>query len=237
MAGYPPTMYMMIWMNCVVWSLQSSGSVKRQRMGLNVGANLCFQYAYDVENGWSWKKYRMHCRYNFGIQISRIFLYWPRMVICEARINAYHRYDTLNRPVQTGIYSASMAYTLDAMQTLVNGNQLFPATFTLNTQTFYDDYRQVTVPFIRVLMQVIIIIYRKLSRSCCPKRANPGTGYYYPDEGAGSPGYAMADFCELLWRKGEGDPINNDNISGSRIPCQPLWFLRKGLSTYERHTM
>ena len=56
------------------------------------------------------------------------------------------KYDSLDRPVQTGIYNASSAYTLDQMQQNLNNDQNYPESFTVNTQDYYDDYLQVSVP-------------------------------------------------------------------------------------------
>ena len=59
---------------------------------------------------------------------------------------AVTKYDSLDRSVQTGIYNASTTYTLDQMQQNLNSDQNYPESFTVNTQNYYDDYLQVSVP-------------------------------------------------------------------------------------------
>lgn len=126
----------------------------------------CFRYAYDARGRLAMKKIP-------GADQSTLLVYdqWDRLVLTQpGHLKAsnqwiYTKYDVLNRPIVTGLYTNS-ATTQDAMQTIVNSSGLaryenftagatqpqyslnlsFPsvAASSVTTATYYDNYDWLT---------------------------------------------------------------------------------------------
>ena len=111
-----------------------------------VSASLCFQYAYDSLQ-------RMILKQVPGASASYMVYNQRNLLVLtqDGNLRAQNQwqvstYDSLNRSVSTGIFSAPSAYTLDQMRQNENSDQSYPESFTVNTQNYYDNYTQVSVP-------------------------------------------------------------------------------------------
>ncbi|TDW99184.1 DUF6443 domain-containing protein [Dinghuibacter silviterrae] len=102
--------------------------------------NLCFQYAYDGRKRLILKKVPDAAPVYMVYNLKDLPVLTQDGNLRGQNQWETTKYDTLDRAVQTGIYSAPSTYTLDQMQANENGDQNYPESFTLNTQTYYDSY-------------------------------------------------------------------------------------------------
>lgn len=199
--------------------------------------NLCFQYAYDGRRRIILKKAPD------AAPVSVIYNLKDLPVLTQdGNLRSQYqwlitRYDSLDRPVQTGIYSAGTAYSLDAMQGLVNANQAYPTSFVLNTQTYYDDYTQVSVPAYTGADVTKLLSYSgsypdpvTQSTQTCGLVTTTQTRVLE------APATQWLTTVHYYDEKGRVIQSISDNISGSRDTITNLYdFSGKPLSVYERH--
>lgn len=106
--------------------------------------NLCFQYAYDGRRRTILKKTPDASSSFIVYNLKDMPILSQDGLLRNLNQWTVAQYDTLDRPVQSGIYVASSAYTLDQMQANVNIDQNYPESYSVNVQTYYDSYSQVS---------------------------------------------------------------------------------------------
>jgi hypothetical protein len=113
----------------------------------SVANGLCFLYSYDYRG-------RMILKKLPGAVAEYMVYNWRDLPVLkqDGDLRSSNQwevvtYDSLNRPVQTGMYSAPASYTLDQMQQNENTiAQPYPSGFTVNVQNYYDYYTGISVP-------------------------------------------------------------------------------------------
>ena len=198
---------------------------------------LCFQYAYDSLQRMSLKKVPgANPAYMIYNQRNLLVMSQDGNLMTQNQWEVT-KYDSLNRAIQTGIYQAPAAYSEIQMQQNLNNDQSYPESYTLNTQTFYDNYTQVSVP--------------SFTSADVSKLTSYPNSYPYPvTQSTQTLGLVTttqvrvleAPTTQWLTTVNYYDDHNrviqsiSDNISGSRDTATTLYdFSGKALSTYERH--
>lgn len=200
-------------------------------------ANLCFLYAYDARRRMILKQVPDAAPIYMVYNLKDLLVMSQDGNLRSQNQWQVTRYDTLNRPVQTGIYAAGTSYTLDAMQGLVNANQSYPTTFTLNTQTYYDDYTQVTVPTYTGIDVSKLLSYSGSYPDPVTQSAQTrGLVTTVQTRVLEAPATQWLTTVHYFDEKGRVIQSINDNISGARDTLTTMYdFSGKALSSYKRH--
>jgi RHS repeat-associated protein len=200
--------------------------------------NLCFQYGYDYRNRVNFKKTPDASPQYLVFNQKDLPVLTQDGNLRSSSEWAVIKYDTLNRITQTGFYSVDTAYSLYQMQGLLNSNQLYPSSFTVNTQLFYDGYSQVSGIAQYTGLDANKLISYSNSYSDPVEVSNlvrglPTIAQNRIIEGAGNTWLNTVNYYD---EKGRIIQIISDNISGVRDTVTNLFdFGGKILSSYTRH--
>jgi RHS repeat-associated protein len=199
--------------------------------------NLCFQYAYDGRKRMILKKVPDASPVYMVYNLKDLPVLTQDGNLRTQNQWATTKYDTLDRPIQTGIYSAPGGYTLDQMQTNENGDQSYPESFTLNTQTYYDNYTQVSVPaFTSTDVSKLTSYTGSYPDPVTPSSMTTGLVTTTQVRVLEAPTTQWLTTVSYYDEKGRLIQAIGDNISGARDTVTTLYdFNGKPLSAYERH--
>ena len=108
--------------------------------------NLCFQYAYDSRKRVILRKLPDAVPEYMVYNLKDLLVLSQNGDLGLGNEWEVTKYDSIDRPLQTGIYTAPSAFTLDQMQQNENNDQTYPESFIVHTQNYYDNYTQTSVP-------------------------------------------------------------------------------------------
>jgi len=199
--------------------------------------NLCFQYSYDGRKRVILKKVPDAAPVYVVYNLKDLPVLTQDGNLRNQNQWTVSNYDTLDRPVQTGIYTASSTYTLDQMQQNENNDQAYPESYTLNTQMFYDNYTQVAVPsFTSVDVSKLTSYANSYPFPVIQSSLANGLVTTMKTRVLEAPSTQWLTSVTYYDEKGRGIQTIADNISGSRDTSTVLYdFTGKVLSSYERH--
>jgi RHS repeat-associated protein len=199
---------------------------------------LCFQYAYDGRKRMILKKVPDAAPVYLVYNLKDLPVLSQDGNLRSQNQWLVTQYDALNRPVQTGIYTAGTTYSLDAMQAQVDANQAYPTSgITVNTMTYYDDYSQVSVPSYTGMDVTKLLPYSNSYPDPVVQSSQtmglPTTVQTRVLQAGATQWLTTVQYYD---EKGRVIQTIADNISGSRDTTTTLYdFSGKVLSTYDRH--
>lgn len=199
--------------------------------------NLCFQYAYDFRNRMILKKAPDAAAQYFVYNDDNLSVLTQDGNLRAQNKWGVSKYDSLDRPIQSGIFSASTNYTLDQMQGNENGDQQYPETFTVDMKYFYDNYTQVSVPaFTNIDMGKLTSYPSAYPDTATQSAMTNGMATAVQVRILEAPTTTWLTTVNYYDEKGRSIQSIADNISGSKDTSTILYdFIGHVLSSYSRH--